>query len=155
MSIEGIRRATGSDVEKVQRIAGRTIKACYPAFLGEELAVGYVDGGMSDEEIARRRDQLFVMVEDRRIVGFAILIDDLIHLMMIDADLHGSGRGSRLLAWSEATIRANGHPAARLETFAANAQAIAFYMKNGWSEQSRDGEDAGAFRRVYLGKALD
>ena len=74
--------------------------------------------------------------------------------MMINSTLHGSGHGSRLLAWCEARIRASGHSVARLETFAANVQAVRFYRKHGWAEASRDNDDGGRLRRSYFAKKL-
>lgn len=110
-----IRPAADPDIAEVQEIAGRTIKTCFPAFLGQELALGYVDGGLSDAEIVLHRERLSVMVEGDRLVGFCIVVDDLIHLMMIDFALHRLGLGSRMLAWCEAEIRRRGHAVARLE----------------------------------------
>lgn len=150
LEIRAVRKA---DIDDVQRIAARTIKACFPAFLGEDQAVGYVDSGLSDREIADHEDNLFVMLDDGRIIGFAIVLGDLIHLMMIDVTHQRLGHGSRLLAWCEAEMARRGHSVARLESFAGNAQAVAFYVKNGWTETSRD-DDGGPFRRVYFRKRL-
>ena len=93
-------------------------------------------------------------LDEGRIVGFSIVLGDLIHLMMIDVALQRLGYGSRLLAWCEAEMRARGHSVARLETFTGNDQAIAFYRKNGWTEKSRDNAEAGPLRRSYWTKRL-
>jgi len=149
-----VRPVEDADIAKVQEIAGRTIKACFPVFLGQELAFGYVDGGLSDAEIVLHREMLFVMVEDDRLVGFCIVVDDLIHLMMIDVVLHRLGLGSRMLAWCEAEIRRRGHAVARLETFTDNSQAVGFYRKNGWVETSRDEGGNGLPGRIHFRKVL-
>lgn len=153
MSSWEIRAAEEGDIGDVQGIAGRTIKACFPAFLGEEQAVGFVESGLSDREIAEHRDNLFVMSDQGRIVGFSIILGDLIHLMMVDVALHRSGYGSLLLEWCEAEIRGRGHSVARLETFTGNVQATSFYLKNGWREIARD-DDEGPLSRSYFAKRL-
>ena len=153
MTMREIRPAVDSDIRGVQEIAGRTIRACFPSFLGEEQATGFVESGLSDREIAEHRDNLFVMSDQGRIVGFSIILGDLIHLMMVDVALHRSGYGSLLLEWCEAEMRARGHSVARLETFTGNVQATSFYLKNGWRETSRD-DDEGPLSRSCFAKRL-
>lgn len=145
-----IRPAREADIEDIQRVARRTIKACFPSFLGDEQVASFVDSGLSDLEIASHKDNLFAMLDACRIVGFSILLGDLIHLMMVDVEPHRRGYGARLLEWCEAEVVRHGRTEARLETFTGNAQAVAFYRRHGWSEVSRDGGEGGFQRSRWI-----
>jgi ribosomal protein S18 acetylase RimI-like enzyme len=74
--------------------------------------------------------------------------------MMVDADRHREGIGSRLLTHTEAVLAKRGVVRARLETFDGNEQAIRFYRKHGWSETGRAPDAEHGFTRVFFEKHL-
>lgn len=127
-----IRKARLSDIDDVQAVGRNTILSCFPSVLGEEQVRNFVECGLSGKEITDHADNLHVLLKDGRIVGFSTLLDDLIHLMMVDVRLHRRGYGSRLLAWCEDHMLSAGYSIARLETFIENEQVIRFDRKNGW-----------------------
>ena len=148
------RKAHENEISSIQAIAREVILARYPAFLGEEAVTAFIGSGQSDREFVEHRDNLYVLAEGDRLIGFTICFDAFVHLMMIKLDVQGNGFGSHLLEWCEGVIGGKGHKIARLETFLSNAQAVNFYLKNGWSEVERDSEDAGAFARICFQKSL-
>ena len=149
-----IRAARAEDLPVMQTIARRTIDRRYRRFLGDEGVDAYINSGESDRELARNLDRCDVLLVDCAVVAFSVYIDDLIHLMMVDADRHRQGIGSRLLAHTEAVLAERGVVRARLETFDGNQQAIRFYRKNGWSETGRAPDAEHGFTRVYFEKHL-
>jgi len=76
----------------------------------------------------------------------------LIHLMMVDVDLHREGFGSQLLAHCEKQLFDRGHAKIRLETFEGNHQAINFYEKNDWVVTGREENKDHGFVSVYFEK---
>ncbi|KUJ80783.1 hypothetical protein AVO45_07060 [Ruegeria marisrubri] len=138
----------------VQAIARETLRKTASVFLGEETVAGFIESGQSDAEIADHISNLYVARLNGRIVGFAIYWEGFIHLMMVDVTLHREGVGTAILDWCENQMRAEGHEQARLETFVGNAQAIGFYLANGWTEVHRDGPEAGDFAKATFEKSL-
>ncbi len=138
----------------VQKIARETLRQTASVFLGEETVIGFIDSGQSDAEIAAHLPNLYVARVYSRIAGFVIYWEGFLHLMMVDVRLHRTGVGTAILAWCEAQMRAAGHDRAQLETFVGNAQAIGFYLRNGWAETGRDGPEAGDFAKATFEKFL-
>lgn len=126
-----IRAANAADLPIIQSIARRTIDKCYRSFLEDEGVDGFINSGESDRELQNHIDSCDVLLRERVPVAFAIYFDDLIHLMMVDVDLHRQGIGSHLLAHCEKQLFDRGHAKIRLETFEGNNQAINFYKSNG------------------------
>ena len=148
------RKALAGEVPAIQAIAREVILTGYRGFLGDEAVTAFVASGQSDRELVEHRDDLHVLTDGQRLLGFAVCFDDFVHLMMIRPDAQGRGHGGRLLKDCEALMRGRGHGRGRLETFAANGRAVRFYARNGWSEVRRDGEGSGAFARVWFEKSL-
>ena len=149
-----IRAARHEDLPVMQAIARRTIDRRYRRFLGDEGVDWYLNSGESDREVARHLDRCDVLLVDGAVIAFSVSIDDLIHLMMVDADRHREGIGSRLLAHTEAVLAERGVVRARLETFEGNEQALRFYRKNGWSETGRAADAEHGLTRVVFEKSL-
>ncbi len=152
MSNIKIRKADREDLQIIQRIARNTIDKCYRSFLGDEGVDWFINSGESDKELETHFLNCDVLIKDNSIAAFTIYFDDLIHLMMVDVNLHRSGLGSKLLSHSEKQLFNQNNSVIRLETFSGNQQAINFYEKNSWSivreEQDKDHD----FVRVYFEK---
>ena len=146
-----IERAKKHQLNSIQIIARRTIKACYKSFLGDEAVEAYVLSGESDREIMKYLEQTDVMEENEQIYGFCIYFDDFIHLMMIDEVHQRNGLGSALLEHAEKMLFKN-NQTIRLETFEGNIPALKFYEKQGWKKVEKEQKDDGP-KRVYLEKS--
>lgn len=117
MSNVKVRSASRSDVALVQGIARRTIDHSYRSFLGDDLVDAFIDSGECDSEISQHLPDLHLLVDNDQVLGFSIVLDDLVHLMMIDHAHHREGHGGRLLRHAEAMIFAafsKGRSASRL-----------------------------------------
>jgi hypothetical protein len=86
-----IRAARAEDLPLMQAIARRTIDRRYRRFLGDERVDWYINSGECDRELARHLDRCDVLLVDDAVVAFSVYINDLIHLMMVDADRHREG----------------------------------------------------------------
>jgi len=147
-----IRAADPADLPLVQSIARRTIDRCYRLFLGNEGVDWFINSGESDRELQKHLDSCDVLLKENTPVAFVIYFDDLIHLMMVDVDLHREGFGSQLLAHCEKQLFDRGHAKIRLETFEGNHQAINFYQKNDWVVTGRQENKDHGFVSVYFEK---
>lgn len=124
-------RATAYDTATLQGIARRVIRANYTPFLGVDAVAEFIESGMSDTEIESGIENCVTLRLDGRAIGFAVTKDDLIHLLMIDTPYQRTGYGSLLLAHVE-NMLFKSVARIRLQTFKHNANAVAFYRKNGW-----------------------
>lgn len=148
------RYADVSERSAIQTMARDVIRGRYTAFFGPEMVDAFIGSGQADEEFVTHEDNLYVLVDGSDIIGFSICFENFIHLLMVKMERQNEGLGSVLLKDCEAMIRDRGHQSARLETFVSNVQAVAFYLKNGWTETARDGEDAGTLARIWFEKKL-
>lgn len=126
-----LRPAEPEDAQTIKAIARRVIVSNYTPFLGLEAVRGFIDSGLSDQEIDDGMGSCTLMIRDGEIVGFAITKDSLLHLLMVDTACQNRGYGSKLLAHIESGLFGR-HETIRLQTFRENAQAVRFYLKNGW-----------------------
>lgn len=84
--------------------------------------------------------------------GFVFLYWLNIEVLFVEADVRGSGLGSRLLAEAERQAIELGAENATLTTF--EWQAPAFYQKHGYEEYARIDDYAPGFYLAYMKKAL-
>ena len=75
-----------------------------------------------------------------------------IEVLLVEADVRGSGVGSRLLAKAERQAIALGATNAKLDTF--EWQAPAFYKKHGYEEYARIEHYAPGFYMASMKKSL-
>ena len=148
------RHADVSERSAIQAMARDVIRGRDTAFFGPEMVDAFIDSGHSDEEFVTHKDNLYVLVDGNDIIGFSICFENFIHLLMVKINRQNEGLGSILLEGCETMISGRGHQSARLETFVSNTQAVAFYLKNGWTETARDGEDAGTLARIWFEKEM-
>lgn len=133
-SVPVLRRALGEDLQPLQALARRTIDASYRTFLGDAVD-WFIDSGASDDHIEThfRQGHLRCMEVGGELTGLLILDGPTVDLMMIDVRRHRQGLGRVLLAHAEETLFAQ-YDELRLESFAGNRTAHAFYEACGWQE---------------------
>lgn len=147
-----IRPAKETDLPEMQALARKTINRRYRSFLGDENVDGFINSGSTDNEITRNLKHCEVLLKDDCIVGFIIYFDNIIHLMMVDADLQRQGLGSVLLSHAEEQLFKRGNSIIRLETFEDNRQAVNFYKKYGWTITKKERDKQTGFTRVFFEK---
>jgi len=114
-------------------VSERTMRACYAPFLGREAVEGWIAAGEVESFFEAALPRCFLLRFDGAIVGFSAVDGALLELLMIDVDWQHQGLGARLLAHTEAALFRE-HPQIRLESFAANTTANAFYRAMGWRQ---------------------
>ncbi|QUH06018.1 GNAT family N-acetyltransferase [Saccharopolyspora erythraea] len=129
-----MRPAAENDLAALQKLARRTIDARYRSFLGDEAVDWFISSRASDDHIESHFQQGHVhcMEAEGNLVGLAILDGPTIDLMMIDVRCQRQGFGRVLLAHAEEMLFAR-YEELRLESFADNRTANAFYEACGWS----------------------
>lgn len=131
-----IKAINASEIVQAQEIAKRVIFHNYAPFLGVVAATEFVESGQSDKEIIEGAQGCFVLEDDECLVGFTIIKDNLLHLLMIDVPYQQRGYGTKLLNYAE-TIMFHRHSVIHLQTFEENIPARSFYEKNGWRVVSK------------------
>lgn len=148
-----IRKATESDLEAVSQIYENILTAQDNG----ETFVGWIRGvypTRQTAEAALARDDLFVEEAEGRIVGAAIInrvqvdvyaevewqhpaADDevtVLHTLVIDPYVKGSGYGKAFVKFYEGYAIKTGSPYLRMDTNAKNVNARRFYAKLGYTE---------------------
>ncbi|MFA0084763.1 GNAT family N-acetyltransferase [Vibrio sp. 10N.261.51.F12] len=147
-----IRQANLSDTHSLKELSKHVISVCYTGFMGEEMVNGYLSSGASDDEVDKHISNTFVAVDDSEVVmGYVVVIDDLVHIMMVSPEQQRKGIGERLLSFAENKIH-NDNFKPTLETFETNTQAMNFYLKNGWSISRKESDPDFGFVRVFFDK---
>ena len=148
-----IRKATKNDLDAVARI----YDAVHDAEEAGRTTVGWIRGVYPTRETAQAaldRDDLFVLCEDGKILGAAIINqiqvdcyagalwqydapDDrvcVLHTLVIDPAAAGHGLGTKFVAFYEDWARLCGCPELRMDTNAHNAAARRLYKRLGYRE---------------------
>lgn len=131
-----IREASSQDVDTLTELSHRTVLTKYPSVIGSEMVQGYVASGAVPTYYAERVAHCRVGVLSGRIVGCCAVRDNSIDLMMVDVDHHGAGIGAALLKDAETRLFKS-YDSLFLNSFRDNLQAVGFYMKHGWVEDSQ------------------
>jgi putative acetyltransferase len=146
-----IRKALASDLGALIDLSRRTISASYRPFLGNEKVDAFLDSGSADRYVADNLDSCSVLIREGAIVGFSVCRDNMIDLMMMDPAFHRQGLGSTLLRHVEQALLQK-YAELRLESFADNENANAFYRKNGWREAGRHFDEVSGVHKIVFHK---
>jgi ribosomal protein S18 acetylase RimI-like enzyme len=150
-TVQEIRPATETDLDRLQELARGTIDARYRSFLGDEGVDGFIGSGASDEYVSAGLGDTEVLEVGGRVIGFCVCKESLIDLMMVDHGLHRRGYGTALLRHAEAALFRT-YDEIVLESFENNHQANAFYRKNEWVERERRFDEALGSNKIVFEK---
>ena len=126
-----IRPAGENDRDALVALAICTARTNYTPFLGRDAIETWIAGGGVTDHLDTHLGACRVAEQDGDIVGFCVTKGPLIDLLMVAPAHQRRGIGRALLADAEARLFAE-HAAIRLESFADNPAANAFYMSQGW-----------------------
>lgn len=146
-----IRKAEADDIKTLQAIARRVIRHNYTPFLGDAVVSHFIKSGSSDKEIVEGIEHCHVMQEENLILGYAVFMGELLHLLMVDVPYQRKGYGANLLAYAEREMF-KGHSVIRLQTFDQNAAAVRFYEKNGWVIGRKEQDDEIGMMMLHMEK---
>lgn len=124
-------KATDAHLIALQEMARRIIRHNYTPFLGSTLVDGFINSGASDAEIEAGLPHCWVASIEDTIVGFTILYDSMLHLIMVDVPCQQKGYGTKMLRHAEAVVFKE-YEKMQLQSFEKNVLANIFYMKNGY-----------------------
>lgn len=146
-----LRSATPNDVTAVN--------ACVHHAFGHYIErIGRKPGPMlMDYALEIREHQVFVVEEDKQIVGVLVLCIKeegfLLDVIAVEPPWQGRGVGKMLLKFAEAEARRQGYESIYLYTHEKMTENQALYSKIGYVEYDRRFENGLA--RVYMRKKLD
>ncbi|MFI1091217.1 GNAT family N-acetyltransferase [Streptomyces sp. NPDC020917] len=151
-----IRPAVIEDLDAISSVHARARATYYAGHLPAEAYSGPAELERQRTGTARaiesRERTVLCATRDGRVVGFAVLgarfDDDKLFHFHIDPEVWRTGAGTALHrgcveVWQEAKLST-----VRLEVFAPNARARAFYVRQGWEEDGR--EDDHVLMRLRL-----
>ncbi len=92
----------------------------------------YIDSGASDNEIEMNIANCVIMKLSGIPIGFGILLDNKIHLIMIDVRYQNQSHGTAFLSYLEDRLFEK-YQTIELQTFSSNSVAKNFYLKNNWT----------------------
>ena len=129
------REATRGDAAALALIAQRTIATCYRQFLGVKKVVEFLECGVVSEYVVENLEKNYcpILLLDRLPVGFAVCLENIIDLIIIDYRYHRRELGTQLLTHCESEMF-QAYPAFTLQCFEKNEQANRFFLENGWIE---------------------
>jgi len=146
-----VRKALAVDVEALIDLARRTIGASYRPFLGDEAVDSFLGSGAVERYVTENIGACTILERGGRVLGYAVCRDNLVDLMLVDHACHRQGLGTALLRHVEEELGWR-FAELRLESFAANGAANAFYRKHGWLEGSRFFDKESAAEKVVFYK---
>lgn len=146
-----MRRAGPGDADELRAIAAAAYQKYVPR-------IGRAPAPMTADYAQAVRDgQAWAALEDRQIVGFAIIIAQPGYLLLDNVAVlpaaQGRGIGARLLALAEEQARGLGLREIRLYTNEAMTDNLAYYPRHGYAETHRAEQDG--FNRVFFRKPID
>ncbi len=125
-------KANSCDLPFLKEIAKRVIRNNYTPFLGREITDSFIDSGASDNEIEVNIANCIIMKLSGIPIGFGILLENKIHLIMIDVQYQNQSHGTTFLSYLETQLFKK-YQNIELQTFANNRIAKHFYLKNNWA----------------------
>jgi len=145
-----IRRAGPGDVDALRAIAAAAYQKYVPR-------IGRAPAPMTaDYAQAVRGRQAWAAIQDKQIVGFAVLIAKPGYLLLENVAVlpavQGRGIGARLLCLAEDHARSLGLSEIRLYTNEAMTENLAYYPRHGYAETHRSEQDG--YRRVFFRKPI-
>jgi GNAT superfamily N-acetyltransferase len=120
-----------SDLPEILRISEEIILNNYVSFLGENTVNEYITSRQFEDEIVPNMNDCIVMKTGEVIIGFSILLENKLHLIMIDRKYQNKRYGTKLLNHVEGVLF-SGYSVIELQSFSGNVIANAFNEKNKW-----------------------
>jgi GNAT superfamily N-acetyltransferase len=123
------------DLPLIMEMARDIIQNNYSAFLDKSIIDDFINSGLCDKEILDNMENCHVLKKDGFCIGFSILNDNKIHLMMIAREYQRQQYGTIFLDKMEKTLFSiydEIDSKIELQSFAKNYVANNFYLKNAW-----------------------
>lgn len=148
-----VRKAATSDEETILEIARRVTDKFARKYLGDEAVDWYLNSGSCDKDMREGMKNMVVLLQDEKVIGMMIWLDNLMHLLMIDLPYLGTG-AAQYFCNHIIPEKLEYYKEIKLECFDKNDRANAFYCKTGWKEYDRiKDEMTGGNRILYCMKA--
>ena len=150
MSPDRLTLATAADVGAIRAVVDAAYSKWIPLIGRKPLPM------TADYEALVAAGNVRVLKEGSAIVGVLVLVDESDHLLLdnvcVAPPRQGQGIGLRLLAFAEDEARRRGFSEIRLFTNVTFTENIALYLRHGYEETHRAGQDG--FERCFMRKSL-
>jgi len=83
------------------KIAEEIILEYYVTFLDKNIVNEYINSKQFDKEILENIENCITMKKENKIIGFSIIIENKIHLIMVDRKHQNKNHGTNLLKYME------------------------------------------------------
>jgi ribosomal protein S18 acetylase RimI-like enzyme len=126
-------KLTENDLPIVLNIAKEIITNTYISFLEEHIVKNFIDSKQFENEFFDNFHNCTLLKLNNIIIGFSIIQENKIHLMMIDRNYQNQKHGMYLLRFMENKLF-DEYLLIELQSFTGNTIANNFYEKNGWEK---------------------
>jgi ribosomal protein S18 acetylase RimI-like enzyme len=121
------------DIPVIFIIAEEIILNYYVTFLDKNIVNEYINSKQFKDEIIENVENCTVMKIKNKIIGFSIIIENKIHLIMISIEYQNNNYGSILIEYMENKLFEK-YEIIELQSFTKNNIANKFYIKNKWKK---------------------
>ena len=90
-----------NDVSIILKIAEEIILEYYDTFLDKNIVNEYISSKQSEKEILENIENCITMKIGNKIIGFSIIIENKIHLIMVGKKNQNKNHGTNLLKFTE------------------------------------------------------
>ena len=149
-----IKIATINDLPQIQQLAKQVMSDCYRSYLGDKMVDWFIESGGIDEELAANLENCSILCNKQEGIGFSLIQQHTIQLIMVATHFQRKGYGSLLLNHCESILSKQKYHTIQVETFRNNTQATSFFKKNGWEIIYESEKDIFGFVRVLLEKQI-
>jgi putative acetyltransferase len=112
-------------------IAKYIIQNYYVTFLDKNVVNEFINSEQYKSEITDNVENCVIMKFKGKNIGFSIILENKIHLIMVDMKYQNKNHGTALLKFIENELFKK-YSKIELQSFAKNIIANNFYIKNGW-----------------------
>lgn len=142
------RKAAVSDTNEIKVLAKEVVLKNYSPVLGHDSTKEYADSETFNNDIDSNIDNMFLAVYNYKIIGFVVIKEDVLELLMINYCFQRLGIGSILLKYAE-NIMFKKHDLIKLDSFEDNINTNNFYKKSGWKIVNKEYSD---FLKLHIFK---
>jgi ribosomal protein S18 acetylase RimI-like enzyme len=143
-----IQAAQTQDLDDIAAMWMHVCRQEFVHYLGQDVVEFFIESGELREEVACCSDSTYVYREDNRVLGFVVLQQDLIELMVVRSDCQNQSIGKQLYEYSIALISKH-HRHVRAECSEQDEKSNGLLRNQGFDFIGRYEDEMGFVRRQY------
>jgi len=143
-----IEAAQSQDLDDIASMWMDVSRQEFVHYLGQDVIEFFIESGELREEVACCADSTYVYRDDGKLLGFVVLQEDLIELMIVRADCQNQNIGKQLYEFSVNLI-SKVHRQVRAECIEQDQKTNSLLESQGFDFIGRYEDEMGFMRRQY------